>query len=288
MEKLAFLQNLREGKIKMTKSQRLICNYLLEHYQEIAMMSAVEFGEKVNVSDATISRFVRLIGFENFHEFKTYLREHIQTFDTPYKRYEMLKESGVVKEAVDREYLLKMGHQDLINIEKLMATMDMQVLESAVDCIFKARRVYILGVGSSSSLIDFLRLHFRRMGFKVIAVSEGGTYDPERMLDMNKGDVLLAVLFPRYSRVTYEAIGYAHNKQAAVVSITDGNFEPIAQYSDVVIPVSIDSITFFNSVAVQLVLGSWLVMLLFDKDSSNIKECVRENTNNSRMLNHVI
>lgn len=287
MEKSNILDKLKEQEGLLTKSQKIISQYLIEHYEEVAMMSAVEFGEKVNVSDATISRFVRSIGFANFYEFKNYLREQIKNFDSPYKRVVKLPDLAVEEDAyaATKELLIKIGTKDLQNLTHLMEKLDILLLERAVHAIHHARTIYLMGLGSSSTLIDFFILHLRRMGFRVIPVSEGGNYNLEKMIGMDATDLLIATTFPRYSKATYDAIVYAKKKQATVLTIMDSNFSAISSYSDIVIPLETGNVTFFNSLVVPMALGNWIIMMLFAKDKERIQENVRENTNNTVLLN---
>lgn len=288
MEKLEILDKLRQQQKGLTKSQKIIRQYLLEHYEEVAMMSAVELGEKVNVSDATISRFVRSIGFTNFYEFKNYLREGIKNFDSPYKRVVKLANTVATEEKENiatRDLMLKIGKKDMGNLEYLMETLDIKLLERAVSAIYHARQIYLIGLGSSSALIDFFILHLRRMGFHVISVSEGGACNLEKLISITESDLLIAATFPRYSKATYDAIIYAKKKQASVVTIMDSNFSAISSYSDIVIPLQTDNVTFFNSLVVPMAMGNWIVMMLLNKDRERIQENVRENTNNTVLLN---
>lgn len=287
MGKLDILDKLRETQVTLTKSQKIISQYLLEHYEEVAMMSAVEFGERVNVSDATISRFVRSIGFTSFYEFKNYLREGIKNFDSPYKRVVKLADTAAEKNenTAMREFLLKICVQDMRNLEHLMETLDNNLLERAVNAIYHAKNIYLIGLGSSSALIDFFVLHLRRMGFHVFPISEGGDCNLEKLISIKETDLLIAATFPRYSKATYDAIVYAKKKQATVVTIMDSNFSAISSYSDIVIPLKTDNITFFNSLVVPMAMGNWIVMMLLNKDRERIQENVRENANNTMLLN---
>lgn len=287
MENLNILDKLRDQKNLLTKSQKIISQYLLQHYEEVALMSAVEFGEKVNVSDATISRFVRSIGFNNFYEFKNYLREQMKNFDSPYKRVVKLADLTVKEDehATTKDFLIKIGTRDLQNLTHLMDNLDLHLLERAVHAIYHARTIYLMGLGSSSALIDFFILHLRRMGFQVIPISEGGAYNFEKMISMGESDVLIAATFPRYSKATYDAIVYAKKKQAMVLTIMDSNFSAISSYSDIVIPLKIDNVTFFNSLVVPMALGNWIIMMLLAKDRERIQENIRENINNTVLLN---
>lgn len=120
-------------------------------------------------------------------------------------------------------------------------------ISSAVDLICKARRIFLLGIGSSSLLVGFLHMQLRRMGFDVLCASENGIFDYEKMLLLKKSDVLIVCTFPRYAKNTLKAAAYARKKGVKIISITDNDFSPISAGSDIAPRIKIDNITFFHS-----------------------------------------
>ena len=54
----------------LAESQQTLGAYILEHYREVANLSALDLGKKAGVSDATVVRFAKAIGFSSYAELK--------------------------------------------------------------------------------------------------------------------------------------------------------------------------------------------------------------------------
>lgn len=284
MNKNDVLQNLNENYNQLTGSQKIIGKYVLDNYREVAFMSAIELGEKVGVSDATIIRFARSIGFSGFAEFKNQIREGSKNFDPPYKRLSQSLDILHDKNSL----LMQVGTQDLNNLENFLLTIEIEKIDQAVDEIYKANTIYLIGLGVSGVLIDFLVFHLRRMGFKVIPISEGGVINVDKIMSITKNDVLIACSFPRYSKPTYNAILFAKNNGAKIITITDSNFSTISINSDIAFPLKIDNPTFFNSYIVPLELCNFLIMSILEKDKENIYTNLKKNAQSVELFDMIL
>lgn len=54
----------------LRQSGKEIADYVLQHAHERFDLSITEFAVAVHLSETTISRFCRVIGYESFHDFK--------------------------------------------------------------------------------------------------------------------------------------------------------------------------------------------------------------------------
>lgn len=280
MDKRNIIQELKENYHRLTKSQKIIGRFMIEHYEEVAMMSALELAEQVDVSDATIIRFARSIGFSGFSELKDHIRYGIKKFDTPYQR--VARSLEAVSSADD--VLMQVGKNDLLNLEKFLIDIDRQKIKQTVDCIFAAKTIYLMGMAASVCVIEFLVMHLRRMGFNVRAITEGGSVNLEKLMPMTENDLMIASTFPRYSKDTYHAIAFAKTKGAKVVMITDEDFSMIGMKSDIVLSTRIENLTYFNSLVVPMELCNLLVMAVLDHDRDRIHLRIKENTENNNLL----
>ena len=100
-----------------------------------------------------------------------------------------------------------------------------------VDKLLKAQHIYLLGMRSSSFLTGYLNFYFRLIFKNVTLVQNavaGETF--EQLVQVQPGDVLLAISFPRYSKMTVNAVQYAREKGADVVAITDSTLAPCIRW----------------------------------------------------------
>lgn len=273
MDKTDLIKILKENYNQYTGRQKKICKYILDHYETVAFMSAVELSEVVGVSDVTIIRFVRNLGFSGYVEFKKHMREGAKTFEAPDSRV------SKTLHAIDDKHDLNMQvyNRDLSNLNTFMTNLDKTQIRQIVDEIYKAKTIYLFGMGSAAILVDFLVLHLRRMGFRVVAVSEGGAENSEKLFSITEDDVLITCSFPRYSKGSYNAILFAKEKHASRITITDSDSSILSIHSDLVVPIQIDNITFFNSYVVPMEFCNILIMNILERDGERIQKKVKEN-----------
>ena len=150
-------------------------------------------------------------------------------------------------------------------------------LQQIVDEVYRAHTIYLFGMGSSTMIADFLALHLRRMGFAVVSVSEGGAVNHEKMLHIGCDDLLITTCFPRYSKGSYQTILFAEERGAARITITDSASSILGIHSDIVIPIKIDNITFFNSYIAPLEFCHFLLMSVLAQNGKQIQRKVEQN-----------
>ena len=71
------LKKIEELIPKFSKSQKLIANFILEHYEKAAYMTALKLGKTVGVSESTVVRFAIELGFEGYPQLQRSLQNHI-------------------------------------------------------------------------------------------------------------------------------------------------------------------------------------------------------------------
>ncbi|MEN6566527.1 MAG: MurR/RpiR family transcriptional regulator [Veillonellales bacterium] len=272
MDKTNLIRILKENYNKYTGRQKKICKYILDHYETVAFMSAVELSEVVGVSDVTIIRFVRNLGFSGYVEFKKHMREGAKNFEAPDSRV-----SKTLHCIDKRDPNMQVYSRDLDNLKRFMETLDKTKIRQIIDEIYKAKTIYLFGMGSAAILVDFLVLHLRRMGFSVVAVTEGGAENSEKLFSITAEDVLITCSFPRYSKGSYNAILFAKEKCATRITITDSVSSILSINSDMVVPIQIDNITFFNSYVVPMEFCNILIMNILERNGEKIQEKIKEN-----------
>jgi DNA-binding MurR/RpiR family transcriptional regulator len=258
---------------QLTTSQKMIGEYVLENYREVAFMSAIELAEKVNVSDATIIRFSRSVGFHGFTEFRNYLKDSILNFDPPHIR--LMKNYDTLSQ--DNNAVMDVGKTDLKNLEHFLLNLDAKKIDLAVDTISQAHTIYMFGTRNSGIIVDFLSFHLRRMGYKIIQITQSGAVTHEKIINITDNDLLITCSLPRYSKPTYQATVYAKSKNAKVMTITDHNISAISAKSDIVFALEIENSSYFNSHVVPMELCNILIMSLLVKNKDEIYKKLKEN-----------
>lgn len=242
------LQHINSQMAEFSKGQRSIATYILEHYDRAAYLTASKLGATVGVSESTVVRFANELGFEGYPELQHALQELAKTNLTAAQRM------AVADNLLQQDTVLdKVLLGDAEKIRHTLEALDRKAFDDAVDHIVGARNIYILGSRSSATLASFLNFNLRMMfdNVRFVEVASGSEVF-EQILNIGKGDVLIAISFPRYSKRTVRAVQYAHNKGADVVSLTDSKQSPIAATCDQLLIAQSDMASFVDSLVAPL------------------------------------
>ena len=242
------LQTITARMSSLSKGQRLIAAYILEHYDRAAYMTAAKLGELVRVSESTVVRFADELGFDGYPGMQRALQELAKTNLTAAQRMEVADNLLGGTNILDKVLL---GDAD--KIRHTLDGLDRAAFDAAVDKIVRARNIYILGLRSSASLAGFLNFNFQMMFDNVrnVEVSSGSEMF-EQILTIGEEDVLIAISFPRYSKRTVRAVQFAHRAGANVVSLTDSDRSPIAADCDQLLTARSDMASFVDSLVAPL------------------------------------
>lgn len=256
----------------LSKSHKKIANYILEHYDKAAFMTASVLGKTVDISESTVVRFATQLGFEGYPEFQKELHEMIKNKLTAVQRMEVTSIRLTQDEILD-----KVLTSDINMIKSTLEDISKEKFKNAVQEINKAKKIFILGVRSSAPLARFIYFYFNLIYEYVELVessSPSGIF--EQIYKISSDDICIAISFPRYSKQTKNALQYIHNKGSKVIAITDSNHSPIAPYSDYTLTAKSNMASIVDSLVAPLsVINALIVAVTLDKKqeiSNNLYE----------------
>ena len=227
-----------------SKGQKQIARFILEHYDKAAFMTASRLGVTVGVSESTVVRFATELGYDGY----PHLQEMIRNKLTSVQRMEVAGDR-----MGGRDVLQTVLHADTDMIRVTLDEIDRDAFQGAVDALMGAKRIYILGVRSSSALASFLGFYFNLLFENVTLVHTNSVSEIfEQVLRIGPGDVLFGISFPRYSKRTLSAMKYARDRGARVIALTDSQLSPLARVADHVLLARSDMASFVDSLVAPL------------------------------------
>lgn len=231
-----------------SKGQKQIARFILEHYDKAAFMTASRLGVTVGVSESTVVRFATELGYDGYPHLQRALQEMIRNKLTSVQRMEVAGDR-----MGGRDVLQTVLHADTDMIRVTLDEIDRDAFQGAVDALMGAKRIYILGVRSSSALASFLGFYFNLLFENVTLVHTNSVSEIfEQVLRVGPGDVLFGISFPRYSKRTLSAMKYARDRGARVIALTDSQLSPLARVADHVLLARSDMASFVDSLVVPL------------------------------------
>lgn len=212
---------------RLSKGQKLIAEYILKHYDKAAFMTAAKLGSSVGVSESTVVRFANELGFSGYPNLQKELQELIKNKLTTVQRIEL------ANDFISEENALKgVLKSDIENIRATLEKINHKTFEDVVNNIFSAKRIYIIGLRSSTALAEFLGFYLNVILDNVKVVGNGISDIFEQIIRVGEGDLVIGIGFPRYANRTIESLAYAQSRNAKVVAITDSLLSPLASQAD--------------------------------------------------------
>ncbi|WP_317368331.1 MurR/RpiR family transcriptional regulator [uncultured Tyzzerella sp.] len=263
------LKKINEKMLSLSKSQKRLASFILEHYDEAAFMTASRLGEVAGVSESTVVRFASEMGFDGYPKMQTELESLIKTKLTAAQR---MRVSAEQISKSNKDVLTNILEKDAERIKCTLSTLDKNSFEHCVEKILKARKVYIIGVRSANSLSSFLAFYLNLMINNVIYVnSSTATEIFEQIFRIEEDDVLIGISFPRYSRRTIKAMEYAFSKNATTIAITDSKYSPLVNFATNSLIARSDMVSFIDSLVAPLsVINALLVAISVAKKDDMI------------------
>lgn len=261
------LKNIQTLMPDLSKSQRSIAVFILDHYDKAAYMTASKLGETVGVSESTVVRFATMLGFEGYPELQRSLRELIRTRLTSIQRIEIANDR-----IRDGEILEKVIASDSEKLKNTLENINHKNFENAVERITKAKRIYIAGMRSSSSLASFMHYYFNLLFDDVRLIHSTSTTEIlEQILRIDKDDVMIAISFPRYSKQLIKAVDFAKAQNSYIIALTDSETSPIALYADSTLIAKSDMASFVDSLVAPLSIINALIVAISRKKHGEVE-----------------
>lgn len=208
---------------RLRRSERKVADCILLNPEVALGMNISALAKASKVSDPTVLRFCRGIGFSGFHAFKLSLAQSL-VGNVPYVR------QGIFASDSIKSLATVICTQSATAILELSKEVNWDEVNLCIDCLSVARRIEFHGVGASGAVIMDAQHKFFRLNIPVSAY-----VDPHMQLmsasGMKSGDVLLSFSYTGRSKEIFTAAEIARKQGAKVIAVTIAN-TPLAKIAD--------------------------------------------------------
>jgi DNA-binding MurR/RpiR family transcriptional regulator len=211
-------ERLQNGLLAGTKSDKALASYILGSTGSIPFETAATLAEKVGVSEPTVGRFCRALGYRSFKDLKDQLGQEIG--DRPWLISDRLRDFQERSVAGDDQLAqaLRLEMAGLVAVYELARTAEWT---AAIKAVASARRVMVGGFQTERGMAQIFvnQLQYLRDGVSQIDLA-GGNFAEVLATDP---DGLCLVMFEarRYSRLALVLAREARKAGIHVVLVTD-------------------------------------------------------------------
>lgn len=213
-------------------------------------MTSTDLALAIGVSESSVIRFTRTLGFDGFMDFQKALRKSYQKKVLNISSQVTVPSQRILKRAKmssDSEYIKNHFQNAVNNLEEALLRNSNEVYESAADLLLSSRNKYIVSSRGNAGLGAYLLLYLSQMIPDVSAADFVSTAPMDHMCHLSKDDCIIVISFPRYSSLDRLSAEMAKKSGARIIVITDKPSALPAQYADVLFTVPVDNNNFFNS-----------------------------------------
>lgn len=216
----------------LSDGHRRAADFVLRHPLDVATMTIEGLAEGSGTSNATVTRFVRALGYGGYGEFRAALSAALKFAHEPVDSFAGARAAPGSTFATFSRALADQA----ANLQAARDGLDEPTVTRAVALLTTASRVFIAASGASHHVAGFLEdgLALYLDADVTFASSRTG---PERairhMLSARPDDLVVAISMQRYSRATLDLASFAKKRGASVLALTDGATSPLAAIADV-------------------------------------------------------
>jgi DNA-binding MurR/RpiR family transcriptional regulator len=210
-------------------AQKRLGHYL-QNDSSALLLNVRDLAQAVGVSKSTVVRFAKSMGYKGFPEFKREIQKEMRgKLRAAARMEETFAELGD-----DENIFAKLIKRDIQLLQETLQAASFPDFHKAVEIIWRAQKVFIIGLNASMALAYLL--HFRLVRVKKDTrwiFLTGGTSLLEQLAFMNPSDVLIAIDFLQVPREVQAALQHAKKVGAPILGITDFPSSAIAKAADV-------------------------------------------------------
>lgn len=252
-----FRRRLEDHLPTLSKSQRRIASYLLSSYDQAAFLTAADLEQRVEVSQATIVRFAKAVGYSGFPELRRSLQDIFRASATPaYRLQSKLENLSASGESVlwqvlemERQYLAEAAH-----------SIDQADFDAALSILLAGQRIFVFGSGPSAVLANLAELRLRRLGVLTIALTESGRHLLEKLQLLAAGDAVLVTGFHYVRPELLAVLRHARRLGCRSVLLTDTLGPALRGETDVILAARRGPVSTFHSLTVPMAILNALIL----------------------------
>lgn len=225
IEDSALIFKIRNLIPELSKSEALVAEYISGKPDEVINLSVSALADCCGVSEPTVIRACRNIGFSGYQALKIAL---IQSLNAPVQcAGEEVTAADSLQSAIGKVFAAAV---DAVNLTR--DNINLSDMENAADALLKARRIFIFGVGGSAAVASDVEHKFSRLGLDAVAYSDMNLQAIVSAFAKEE-DVVFAISHSGSSKAVVDNTKIAKSNGATVISLSSMGKSPLTELADI-------------------------------------------------------
>jgi DNA-binding MurR/RpiR family transcriptional regulator len=211
---------IKEAFDKLPPQLQSAARYVLDHPQDVALLSMREQARRAGVRPWTMMRLAQRLGFDGYESFRALFADTLRQGGLGFAgkaREQLARQTEVGGRALAAEMIASLSAR----IAVLGEAASLDALVAAAERMHGARRVYGLGLRSSYSVAVHLAYVMSFLGEKAVLLDAAAGTGADALRHATPDDVLFAVAVAPYTKMTIELARHAVAKSVPIIALTD-------------------------------------------------------------------
>ena len=263
------VEKIRDAFDTFTKSQRVIGEYIIQHPEHVGALPISELAGRVGVSEPTVVRFCRALGYAGYAEFGKEVQAAISYELSTIGRFRIASDAKGRPEAGGESAFERIVSQELGNIRQLSSSVAKTDFYKLVDWMQAADHLVIGGFMASEALAEYFHYAAAKLLPSVKLLTSLNAEASNFLRPITEDSLLIMLAFPRYPRAALQMGRIVKETGCKVVAITDSHRSPLVEIADLVLMAPITLTTVVDAYSAPMTLIMALVCELSERDPAH-------------------
>ena len=224
------LDSIRTQFAILSKSEKKVANALLSNPDLAVSGNITALAKSADVSEPTVVRFCRALGYEGWQEFKLKLAQGLA-----------LAMPGAdelpTQDDLAADLVTKICSRSINTLLDLRNNLDADAIDRAIDILSLSNKIEFYGQGTSGIVAADAQHKFFRSGVPTVAYSDPHIHSIAASL-LKKGDAVVAISQRGNSPALLRSVQLARNAEANVIALSPSG-TPLADLATVLVPIDL-------------------------------------------------
>ncbi|TFW36213.1 SIS domain-containing protein [Massilia horti] len=225
------LDSIRTQLDALSKSERKVALAVLEHPSRTVSQNITALAKSAQVSEPTVVRFCRTLGYDGWHEFKLKLAQGL-ALALPGPTNEQPAQDDLASDLVN-----KICSRSINTLLDLRNNLNPEMIQKALDILSRANKIEFYGQGTSGFVAADAQHKFFRSGVPTVAYTDPAIHSIAAAL-LREGDAVVAISQRGNNPALVRSAKLARRGGADVIVLAPSG-TPLADMATVLIPIDL-------------------------------------------------
>ncbi|TCS35726.1 RpiR family transcriptional regulator [Paucimonas lemoignei] len=224
------LDSIRTQLPTLSKSEKRVALAVLENPQLAVSENITALARNAQVSEPTVVRFCRAIGYDGWHEFKLKLAQNLALAMPG-------GDETLAPDDLTADLVGKICSRSINALLDLRNNLQPEAIQRALDVLARANKIEFYGQGTSGIIAADAQHKFFRSGVPTVAYSDPHIHSISASL-LNQGDAVVAISQRGGSAALLGSVRLARKAGADVIALVPSG-TPLAELATVLVPIDL-------------------------------------------------